>query len=238
MVVDGVPDRAGGLERLNPADIESMSILKDAAAAIYGSRAANGVILITTKRGKTGKPVLSYDFNQGWSQPTRLPKMANAVEYATIVNELVLFDSKLAADQWPAAWKALKETGEYLPAGGGTKITADYAPDIIKKHGDGSDIWRYPNTDWFKTALKNWSPQSKHNLQISGGSETVKYLASIGYNNQDGYYKNSATGYKQYDMRLNLDAKVNKYISTSLGITAREEFRFSRPKEQVLSSVC
>ena len=226
IVIDGVPDRAGGLERLNPADIESMSILKDAAAAIYGSRGGNGVILITTKRGKTGKPVLSYDFNQAWAQPTRIPKMADAVEYATIVNELTLFDAQLPSNQWSAAWKALKETGTYTRPDNGNKITAPYSPEAIKKHGDGSDIWRYPNTDWFDIALKNWSPQSRHNLQLSGGSETVKYLASIGYNNQDGYYKNSATGYKQYDMRFNLDAKVNKYLNANLGVTAREEFRF------------
>jgi TonB-dependent starch-binding outer membrane protein SusC len=226
IVIDGVPDRAGGLERLNPSDIESMSVLKDAAAAIYGARAANGVILITTKRGKSGKPILSYDFNQGWAQPTRIPEMANAVEYATLVNELTLFDAQLPSNQWSAAWKALKETGTYTRPDNGSKITAPFSPDVIKKHGDGSDIWRYPNTDWFDIALKNWSPQSRHNIQLSGGSETVKYLASIGYSNQDGYYKNSATGYKQYDMRFNMDAKINKYLSTNLGVTAREESRF------------
>lgn len=226
IVIDGVPDRAGGLERLNPADVESMSVLKDAAAAIYGARAANGVILITTKRGKTGKPVISYDFNQGWAQPTRIPKMSNAVEYATIVNELKLF-SDVPANQWTAAWAAFKTgDGKYTRTDNGTVVTAPYSPATIQKHGNGSDPWGYPDTDWFGTALKNWSPQQKHTLQLSGGNDAVKYLTSVGYDNQDGYYKNSATGYKQYDMRFNLDAKVNKYISTSLGISAREEFRF------------
>src|SRR5579859_3632273 len=83
VVVDGVPGQIGGLERLDPNDVESMTILKDASAAVYGSRAANGVILITTKRGKTGKPIISYRFNQGFSSPTRLPKMADAATYAT-----------------------------------------------------------------------------------------------------------------------------------------------------------
>ncbi|WP_225974421.1 TonB-dependent receptor plug domain-containing protein [Arachidicoccus ginsenosidivorans] len=73
IVIDGVPNRAGGLERLNPADIESVSVLKDASAAIYGSRAGNGVILITTKQGKSGKPRLSYDFSYGLQRPTRTP---------------------------------------------------------------------------------------------------------------------------------------------------------------------
>src|SRR5690606_16231068 len=69
IVIDGIPAREGGFNRLNPNDIENISVLKDASAAIYGSRAANGVILITTKRGQSGKPQLTYSFNQGWAQP-------------------------------------------------------------------------------------------------------------------------------------------------------------------------
>lgn len=88
IVIDGIPDRDGGMNRINPNEIESMSVLKDASAAIYGARAANGVILITTKRGKEGKPVVSFNASAGFSQPTRIPKMANAYEYATMVNEI------------------------------------------------------------------------------------------------------------------------------------------------------
>ena len=223
VVIDGVPDVAGGLERLNPADIETMSVLKDASAAIYGSRAANGVILITTKHGKTGKPRLSYNYNHGWAQPTRVPKMANAVEYTQMNNETTIFDGVPAAE-WNAANAAFKSTGTYTTVAGKV-VRAPFQPDDVQKYKDGSDPWGHPNTDWYKTTLKTWSPQEQHTLQINGGSENVKYLASLGYQNQDGYYKNSATGYKQYDMRINLDAKVNKYISTSLGLTAREEFR-------------
>lgn len=223
IVIDGVPARAGGFDRLNPMDIESMSVLKDASGAIYGARAANGVILITTKRGKTGKPELSYSHNQGWAAPTVLPKMTNAIQYATMANEIELY--KLPAAEWSAASAAFKSTGVYNSVGGNV-VTAPFLPDDFKKFADGSDPWGHPNTDWFATVLKPWSPQSKDNLQLSGGTENVKYLASLGYQNQDGYYKNSATGYKQYDMRFNLDAKVNKYINTSLGIVARQENRF------------
>ena len=88
IVIDGIPDRDGGMNRINPNEIESMSVLKDASAAIYGARAANGVILITTKRGKEGKPTVSFNANAGFSQPTRIPKMANAYEYATMINEI------------------------------------------------------------------------------------------------------------------------------------------------------
>ncbi len=222
VVIDGVPARAGGLDRLNPADVESMSVLKDASAAIYGSRAANGVILITTKHGKTGKPELSYSFNQGWSRPTVIPKMLDAVEYATMANEIEIY--KLDPSLWSAASAAFKATGSYtLP--NGNVASAPFKPADIEKYADGSDPWGHPNTDWFGAALKNWSPQSRHNVQLSGGSENVKYLASLGYQNQDAYYKNSATGYKQYDFRINLDAKVNKYVNTTFGVTGRQENR-------------
>ena len=223
IVIDGVPARSGGLDRLNPADIESMSVLKDASAAIYGARAANGVILITTKHGRSGKPELSYSYNKGWAQPTTIPKVLNASEYATLANEIEIY--KLAPAEWSAAAAAFKATGNYTTTAG-SKIIAPFSPDDIKKYADKSDPWGHPNTNWFDATLKNWSPQSRQNMQLSGGSENVKYLASAGYQNQDAFYKNSATGYKQYDLRLNLDAKVNKYINTTIGITGRQENRF------------
>ena len=223
IVIDGIPDRAGGLDRLNPADIENISVLKDASAAIYGARAANGVILITTKRGKTGKPELSYSFNQGFSQPTVIPKLANATQFAEMRNELDVFN--LPTAEWGAATTAFRETGSYVRANGST-VKAPYSPEDFRQFRDGSDPWGHPNTDWYDATLKNWSPQSRHNLQLSGGSENFKFLASMGYQNQDAYYKNAATGFKQYDLRINLDANINKYIKTSVGILGRQENRF------------
>ncbi|MGC4039105.1 MAG: TonB-dependent receptor [Chitinophagaceae bacterium] len=223
IVIDGVPARAGGLDRLNPADIETMSVLKDASAAIYGARAANGVILITTRHGKSGKPQLSYSFNHGWGQPTTIPKVLNAVQYAEMANEIEIY--KLDPSEWAAADGAFKSTGSYTTVSGSV-VTAPFQPADVQKYKDGSDPWGHPNTDWFKATLQNWSPQSRHNVQLSGGSDNVKYLVSLGYENQDGQYKNSATGYKQYDFRMNLDAKVNKWINTSFGVTGRQENRF------------
>lgn len=227
IVIDGVPERAGGLDRLNPADIESMSVLKDASAAIYGARAANGVILITTKHGKSGKPRLSYDFNQGWAQPTVIPKMSDVLQYGEIRNENQVFEKTLPS-QWADAWAAINSQGFYIRPDNNEKVDAalGFTPEEMEKYKAGTDPWGYPNTDWFGTVLKKWSPQQRHNLQVNGGSENVRYLASLGYQNQDGYYKNSATGYKQYDLRFNLDANINKYVKASLGLTAREEFRF------------
>lgn len=225
VVIDGVPDRDGGLGRLSPRDIESISVLKDASAAIYGARAANGVILVTTKRGKDGKPTITYDFNQGFSQPTVVPRMANAVQYATIMNELGIFRN-VPASEWSAAWQGISTTGTYdSPTAGVSTINAQYAPDAIQRHANGTDPWGYPDTDWFGDSFRTWTPQNRHNLQISGGTERVKYLTSLGYVFQDGIYKNSATFYKQYNFRTNLDVKVNKYINTNFGIMLRREDR-------------
>jgi len=222
IVVDGIPNRAGGLDRINPNDIESVSVLKDASAAIYGSRAANGVILITTKRGKTGKPQLSYSANQGYAQPTVIPKLTDAAQYVSMLNDLDIYG--LPTTEWAAANTAYKSTGSYKRPDGTTRV-APFSPTAIQKYQDGSDPWLYPNTDWYGATLKNWSPQTQHNLQISGGTESIKYLASLGYQNQDGFYKNSATGYQQYDIRLNLDAKINKYVDINVGLLGREEAR-------------
>lgn len=222
IVVDGIPNRAGGLDRINPNDIESVSVLKDASAAIYGSRAANGVILITTKRGKTGKPQVSYSANQGFSQPTVIPKLANAAQYVSMLNDLDIYG--LPVSEWAAANTAYKSTGSYTRPNGSIR-KAPFTPKDIQQYNDGSDPWLHPNTDWYAATLKPWSPQTQHNLQVSGGTENVKYLGSIGYQNQDGFYKNSATAYQQYDVRFNLDAKINKYIDLNIGLLAREEAR-------------
>ena len=225
IVIDGIPDRAGGLGRLSPQDIESVSVLKDASAAIYGARAANGAILITTKRGKTGKPSISYDFNQGWSQPTKIPNMSSAPEYAAIMNELPIYKT-VPVSEWGAAWSAIKSSGVYdSPTAGVPNVNANYSPSAVQKYTDGSDPWGFPNTDWFGDAFKTWSPMNRHNLQINGGTEAIRYLASVGFLNQDAYYKNSATKYHQYNARVNLDAKVSNYISTNIGLVARREDR-------------
>ncbi|HAU53413.1 MAG TPA: SusC/RagA family TonB-linked outer membrane protein [Sphingobacterium sp.] len=222
VVIDGVPAREGGIDRINPRDIENISVLKDASAAIYGARAANGVILVTTRRGKTGKPQFSYTFNQGYSQPTVIPKLTDASQFAAIRNELEIYN--LPVEEWSAAYKAINEKGSYNKQGGGV-LDAPFKPEDIQKFKDGSDPWGHPNTDWYKATLKNWSPQQRHNLQINGGTEDVKYLMSLGYQNQDAYYKNSATGYKQYDLRINLDANISQYIKTQFGVLGRQENR-------------
>ncbi|OOG71510.1 TonB-dependent receptor [Algoriphagus sp. A40] len=223
IVIDGIPARAGGIDRLNPNDIESISVLKDASAAIYGSRAANGVILVTTKRGKSGVPELTFQVNQGWAQPTVVPDLANAAQYAGMLNDLDIYG--LPVSEWDAANQAYKQNGQYLRPNGQIR-NAPYKPEEIVKYQNGSDPWFYPNTNWYDATLKEWSPQTRINAQLVGGNDNVKYMTSVGFQDQDAYYKQSATGFKQYDIRLNLDATINKYIKVGVGILGREEQRF------------
>ncbi|MEO6328810.1 MAG: TonB-dependent receptor, partial [Ginsengibacter sp.] len=225
VVIDGIPDRDGGLGRLNPGDVESISVLKDASAAIYGARAANGAVLVTTKKGQVGKPKITYDFNQGYNQPARIPKLANASEYAAIMNELPIYNS-IPGNEWAAAWSAIQQTGKYTsPTAGISALNANYSPTAVKKYADGSDPWGYPNTDWFADAFKKWSSQSRHNLSISGGTENLRFFTSLGYVNEDAVYHKSATRYQQYNFRTNLSAKINDYVSASFGIMVRREDR-------------
>lgn len=197
VVIDGVADRAGSFSRMDPNDIETISVLKDASAAIYGSRAANGVILITTKRGKIGKPTINYTFNYGLRQPTRLPKMLDAATYAMAINQL-----DTAAGSSP-----------------------QYTDQDIQKFRDGSDPLGHPNTNWFKETLKPTSGQYQHNLSVSGGSDKVKYFLSVGNQYQDGYYKKGATNYNQYNVRSNIDAQVTDNLKLFLNLAVRQEVR-------------
>ncbi len=200
IVVDGVANRAGGFDRLNPNDIESISILKDASASIYGAQAANGVILVTTKRGKSGKPTISYSFNQGFQMPTRVPQMADAATYATLLNEMRYYQNP-------------------------TNPQYAYTDAEIQKFRDGSDPLNYPNTDWTHSLLKKVALQNQHNLSISGGSDNVKYFVSAQKVFQDGLYKDGATNFKQYQVRSNIDAQVTKNLSVSFDLAARLEDR-------------
>ncbi len=223
VVVDGIPDRDGGLARINPADIESISVLKDASAAIYGARAANGVILVTTKRGKTGKPKITYSSQQGWAAPTVIPEMANAPQYAELRNELEVYN--LPVEEWQAATDGFSSTGTYTRPDGSQR-DAIYTPEDIDLFRNGQDPWGHPDTDWFGETFKRGSSQEKHTMQLTGGSENFNYFSSLGYLKQDAYYKNSATGYEQYDLRINLDAKISESISFKIGVLGREEKRY------------
>ncbi|MGE5944342.1 MAG: SusC/RagA family TonB-linked outer membrane protein, partial [Flavobacteriales bacterium] len=180
IIIDGVPRDLIG--RLNPEDIESISVLKDASAAIYGARAANGVILITTKKGKVGKPEFNVSYNSAFSHPTKVPNMLDAATYAQVYNE-----------------------ADYYRAGRPNTYTPFYSDNAIQKFKDGSDPVLYPNTDWMGEVLKDYSLQQRLNMQVNGGSEAVRYLLSFGATTQDGDFKYMPTEFKQFNMRAKID---------------------------------
>lgn len=198
IVVDGIAGRP--FSRLNPEDIESISILKDASAAIYGARAANGVILVTTKRGKEGKLSVDYNGSYSISQPTKVPEMLNSYQYATYVNE---YDADPRHSQ----------------AG----IT--YSDEVLEHYKKHDDPVNYPDTDWWGEVAKDWAGKTQHSLSISGGTDKVSFYTSAQYMWQDAIYKNSAQDYRQFQLISNLDAKISNSIRFSFDILGRQEQR-------------
>lgn len=197
IVIDGIPDRAGGFARLNPADIESLTVIKDASGAIYGARSANGVILITTKRGTSGKTSLSFGTNWGLTQPTRVPKMLNSYEYATANNE---YDVLLGQQK-------------------------TWSQQDIDKFRDGSDPLGHPSNDWWDAIMKKSALQQNHVLSINGGTDKVKYFLSGQYQKQDGIYRGDAASYKQAQARANVDIAVTDNFKAGVDVLYRNELR-------------
>ena len=195
IVIDGIANRS--LQGINSADIESITVLKDASAAIYGAQAANGVILVTTKRGVAGKPQISISYNQGIIAPTVMPKMADAATWAQMVNEIDSYRSR----------------------------PSTFSETDIQKFKDGSDPWSYPNTDWFAQTYKKSSLQNNANFILNGGSDKLQYYFSAGYKYQDGNYINSATNYSQADFRSNIDGEITDNIKLSISLLGRQENR-------------
>jgi TonB-linked SusC/RagA family outer membrane protein len=195
IIVDGVPRSL--MSRLNPEDIESISVLKDASAAIYGARAANGVILITTKKGTKGKPVFDFSYNYAFQRPTKILEVLDAPTFARVFNE--------------AAW---------YRAGRPANFTPFYSDDAIQKFGNGSDPVLYPNTDWVDEILRPYSAQQRINMSATGGSETVRYFLSFGTMRQDGNFRYNPSGYEQYNVRVKVDVNLTKNLTLGANISA------------------
>ena len=188
ILVDGV-ERS--FFQMDPNEIESVTVLKDASAtAVFGVRGANGVILVTTRRGQEGKATISITSSVGVQQPTRILKMADSYTYATLFNEMNDNDGKS------------KHTFD------------DYA---LERFRLGDDPIMYPNMNWRKYIMKNSSIQTQHNLNISGGTDRVRYFISMGFLWQDGLFRqfkeldyNNNYSYTRYNYRGNLDLDITK----------------------------
>lgn len=178
-VIDDVISEERDFRNLNTEDIEQMSILKDASAtAVYGARAANGIILVVTKQGKAGKMNINYNFNYNLSQPSNMPEKYDSYGAAFYLN--------------------LSKTNDgYAP---------NYDAVEMEKFRTGSDPWLYPNVDWQEVCMNNFAPEQRHTLSISGGSDKIKIFTGIGYYDQQSIYKFNTNNMQRYNMRTNMVA--------------------------------
>ena len=181
VVIDGIIRDYDDFVNLLPEDIASISVLKDASAtAVYGARAANGILQVTTRRGKEGITTIEYNHSVTISQPSFLPKRLDAYQWAVQNN--------------------IAKQNDNLP------IT--YTDDKLQKILDGSDQLNYPNTDWQKLILKEFAQQYRHNLQITGGKEHNKYLASLGYLHKGSLYRSGTHHMETINFRVNQEFDI------------------------------
>jgi TonB-linked SusC/RagA family outer membrane protein len=186
VVIDGVPRT--NITRLNPADIESISVLKDASAAIYGVRAANGVVLITTKKGKRGQLKLNYNGLYGWQFASRLPKPVGIFDYMTLVNEQRMHN-----------------------VNGGTPL---YTEADFEAYRNGTKV----AANWQQAIIRTAAPFTQHDISASGGTDNSTYFISLGYISQDAIFKSDDVNYKRYNMRSNLSTRISKRLTFDINM--------------------
>ena len=191
VLIDGVE---GSLNSVSPNDIENISVLKDAASAsIYGVRAANGVVLVTTKRGHTDKKTLSYSGSYGVQKATVLPTYINSWDWATLYNE----QNEAMGD-----------------------VTTNFTPEMIQQMKDGSNPDLFANTRWSDKIFRS-APIQTHHLSMSGGNATSHYMGSVGYMGQDGIMEGTSTD--RFNFRLNADSKFIDIITLGLNVSGNHE---------------
>ncbi|MBC3759209.1 TonB-dependent receptor [Hyunsoonleella sp. SJ7] len=191
ILIDGIP--SGSFSQLAPQDIASLTVLKDGAAAIYGSRAANGVILITTKRGKSGKPKINFSSTLNFSSFTVRPSLMSSEQFAIYRNEIA------------------ERNGDALP----------FTQEEINNYASGSDPLNFPNTDWVDLTFADTAPESRNSLSISGGTENVKYFVSGDFIDQKGMYRSRDLGFKQHQLRTNIDVNITDNFKFGVDVAGR-----------------
>jgi TonB-linked SusC/RagA family outer membrane protein len=207
IIVDDIEYEYEKVSDLDPNEIESISILKDASTtAVYGIRGANGVLIITTKRGNEGKPTINLKTEAGFQFDVNRPEFLNSYDALSLRNET------------------------YENYGDTTKANKNYlSKEILQKYKDQSDPYRYPDIDWWSTIFKKGSMLSRTNLDFRGGSKSVKYFVSTGFLWQNGSIRNFNNDnlvnnnyyYKRYNFRSNLDITATKTLKLRLDLTGR-----------------
>lgn len=213
IVIDGVI--RDNMNQVNPNDIESVSVLKDAAAiAPYGLGGANGVVLITTKSGKEGKPTLRLDAYYGWQSPTIKPKMLNATDYMSLRNEAYLNDN-----------------GGQVPSGGSLPFATDLISNYRKLHAEDPD--RYPDSNFYDEMVNTNTPIQSYNLQLNGGTAQTSYFVGLGYFDQQGMYDDIY--YKRYSITGKFDMQALKYTKVALSFNGAVEDWNAGPSPTAIS---
>lgn len=196
VIVDGIE---ASLTNLDPNQVESISILKDGASSIYGARAGNGVILVTTKRGIIQKPTISL-------------KMSYTMQGVTNMAET------LSSGQWTELQRE-----SHLNAGN-PEETAPYTAEEVAKYYAGNDP-AYPSSDWYNFTFRDWAPQQNYNLSIRGGSEKIKYMGYFGYQKQETMVKENYGNYQRFNILSNFDATITKNLLLNINLMGTYEFR-------------
>jgi TonB-linked SusC/RagA family outer membrane protein len=191
IIVDGIET---GFNTIDANQIESISILKDGSASIYGSRAGNGVILVTTKRGSEQKPTITLNTSYTMQGVTNMPKTASAGQYA-----------EMAREEWIQS--------------GRPEATAPFTEEQIRKYYEGTDP-QYPNTNWYDELVRDWAPQQQHNLSVRGGNEMIKYYGFLGYMDQQTMFKKNGGDYNRYNLQSNIDAQIIEGLTLQLDLSA------------------
>ncbi|SHF91721.1 TonB-linked outer membrane protein, SusC/RagA family [Mariniphaga anaerophila] len=203
-IIDGVEQDKAVFSRLNPNEIESVSVLKDGSAAIYGVQAANGVILVETKRGEEGSIKVGYSGKFGMNTITQYPRLSNAYQYSVLKTESQV-NQKISAHQLD-------------------NITTTYTPEEVEMYRTGE----LPSTNYLDLILDDRAKQQNHNMSIRGGSKDIKYFSSFGFFTEDGLWSSGDLSAQKINYRSNIDAK----LSRSLTLTANLGYINSRSDKQ------
>lgn len=190
VIIDGVPRDMSDFQRMNADDIQDISVLKDASASIYGLRSANGVVLVTTKKGQAGQTKFSYNGSYTIQSPKSMPKLLDAYKTMTLYNERNLNN-----------------------VNGGSKI---YTDEMFDEFRNGTRR----ETDWNNLIFAKTSPQSNHNITVSGGNDKTQFFVSFGAFYQEGFFKSGDLNYHKYNITSNLTTEVYRGLKLSLNINA------------------
>lgn len=193
VIIDGVPRDMSDFQRMNADDIQDISVLKDASASIYGLRSANGVVLVTTKKGQAGQTKFSYNGSYTIQSPKSMPKLLDAYKTMTLYNERNLNN-----------------------VNGGSKI---YTDEMFDEFRNGTRR----ETDWNNLIFAKTSPQTNHNITVSGGNDKTQYFVSFGAFYQEGFFKSGDLNYHKYNITSNLTTEVYRGLKLSLNINAMSD---------------